>query len=93
MTNFGHEFKGIKGGETVLSVIYKLINSIWNEKLPDQWKESIIVPIHKKGNKTDCNNYCGRISMPSTSYNILSNILSRVSLYIDEIIWDHKCWF
>jgi hypothetical protein len=41
-------------GETLRSEIYKLITSIWNkEELPDQWKESIIVPIHKKGNKTD----------------------------------------
>jgi hypothetical protein len=32
----------------LLSVIHKLINSIWNtEELPNQWKESIIVPIHK----------------------------------------------
>jgi hypothetical protein len=39
------------GGEMLLSAIYKLI---WNkEELPDQWKESIIVPIHKKGDKTD----------------------------------------
>jgi hypothetical protein len=51
--------------------MHKLINSIWNkEELPDQWKESIIVPIHKKGDKTDCNNYRG-ISLLSTSYNIL----------------------
>jgi hypothetical protein len=57
------------GGETLVSVIHKLINSIWNkEELPDQWKESIIVPVHKKGDKTDCNNYRG-ISL-STSYNI-----------------------
>jgi hypothetical protein len=47
------------GGETLVSVIQKLINSIWNkEELPDQWKESIIVPFHKKGDKTDCNNFC-----------------------------------
>jgi hypothetical protein len=46
------------GGEILLSAINELINSVWNkEALPDQWKESTIVPFHKSGNKTDCNNY------------------------------------
>jgi hypothetical protein len=41
-------------GEMLLSAFHKLINSTWNkEELPDQWKESIIVPVHKKGDKTD----------------------------------------
>jgi len=45
------------GGRTIRCTIHKLIISIWNkEELPEEWKESIIVPIHKKGNKTDCNN-------------------------------------
>jgi hypothetical protein len=58
-----------------VSVIHKLTNSIWNKKdLPDQWKESIIVPIHKKGDTTDCNNYPG-ISLLSISYKTLPNIL------------------
>jgi hypothetical protein len=60
------------------------------EELTDQWKESIIVPIHKKGYKIDCNNYCG-ISLLSTSYKMLSNILlSRLVPYKDEIIGDHQ---
>jgi hypothetical protein len=38
----------LAGGEILLSAIHKLINSVWNkEELPDQWKESIIVPVHK----------------------------------------------
>jgi hypothetical protein len=37
------------GGETLRSELHKRINSIWNkEELPDQWKESIIIPIYKK---------------------------------------------
>jgi hypothetical protein len=45
------------GGEILMFAIHKLINSVWNkEELSDQWKESIIVPIHKKGDKTDCDN-------------------------------------
>jgi hypothetical protein len=46
-------------GETLYSEIHRLIWSIWNkQELPHQWKESI-VPIYKKGDKTDCNNYRG----------------------------------
>jgi hypothetical protein len=69
------------GSEILLSAIHKLINSVWNkEELSDQWKESIIVPIHKKGDKTDCKDYRG-ISLLSTSYKILSNnLLSRLRL-------------
>jgi hypothetical protein len=39
-------------------VFHTLINSIWNkEELPDQWKEPVTVPIYKKADKTDGNNY------------------------------------
>jgi hypothetical protein len=38
------------GYETLVAVIHKLINSLRNkEELPDQWKESISLLIHKKG--------------------------------------------
>jgi hypothetical protein len=82
------------GGYTLRSEIHKLINCIWNrEKLPEQWKESIIVPIYKTGDKTDCSNHRG-ISLLSTSYKILSNILlSRLTPCVDKIIGDHHCGF
>jgi hypothetical protein len=63
------------GGETLRSEIHKLIRLIRNkEKLPHQWKESIVIPIHKKDDKTESNNYRG-ISLLSTSYKILLNVL------------------
>ena len=44
------------GGRTICSEIHTLINSIWNkEELPEDWKESITVPIYEKGDKIDCN--------------------------------------
>jgi hypothetical protein len=78
------------GGRTICLEIHKLITSIWRkEKLHEEWKESIIVPIHKKGDKTDCNNYRG-ISLLPTTYKILSNILfSRLITYAKEINGDH----
>jgi hypothetical protein len=65
------------GGRITRSEIHKLIISIWNkEEFPEEWKESVIVSIYKKGDKTDCSNYPG-ISLLSTTYKILSNILCQ----------------
>jgi hypothetical protein len=82
------------GGEILLPAIHKLMNFVWNkEELPDQWKTSVIVPVDKRGDKTDCNN-CHGISLLSTSYKIVSNIfLSRLGPYINEIIGDSQCGF
>jgi hypothetical protein len=42
---------------TIRSEINKRTNSIWNKvEQPDEWKESNIVTVYKKGDKTDSNN-------------------------------------
>jgi hypothetical protein len=85
----------IKAGcETLYSEVHRLICCIWNkEELPQQWKDYIIVSIYTKGYKTDCINYCG-ISLLSTAYKILSNVLvARLTPYVNEIIGDHQCGF
>jgi hypothetical protein len=39
---------------TLVSAIHKLTNSTWNkEKVPDQWKVSVIVSVYKMDNKPD----------------------------------------
>jgi len=75
------------GGRTICYEIHKLIISIWNKgELPEEWKESIIVPLYKNGDKTDSSNYRG-ISLLPTTYKILSNILlSKLTPYTEEII-------
>ena len=61
--------------------------------MPEELKESIIVPIYKKGDKTDCSNYRG-ISLLAPTSKILSNILlSRLTPYAEEITGDHQCGF
>jgi hypothetical protein len=82
------------GGRTTFSEVHKIINSTWNrEELPGEWKESIVVPICKKGDKTDCSNYRG-ISLLSNTYKILFNILlSRLTPYAEKVFRDHECGF
>ena len=82
------------GSGTICTEIHKLTISIWNkEELPEEWKQSIIVPIYKIDDKTDCSNYRG-VSLFSTTCKILFNILlSRLTPYAEEIIGDHQCGF
>jgi hypothetical protein len=69
-------------GRTIRSEIHKLFNSFGNKKeLPEQGKKLIIVPIYKKGDKTNCSNYRG-ILLLSVTYKILSIImLSKLTPY------------
>jgi len=73
----------IKAGDRIICLeIHKLITYIWKkEKLPEEWKESVIVPILKKGDKTDCNNYRG-ISLLSTTY---KNFIQHAVLKVNSI--------
>jgi hypothetical protein len=81
------------GGETIHSETYKLNNSIWNmEEVTQQWQKSIVVPTYKKGDKTECSNYPG-IKMSSTSLNILFNVVSKPSPYVDKITGGHQWVF
>jgi hypothetical protein len=58
-----------------------------------EWKESIIVPVYRKGDKRDCRYYKG-VLLLSTTYKILSNIpLSRLTPYAKEITGDHQGGF
>jgi hypothetical protein len=81
-------------GEILYSEIHRLICCIWNKaKLPQQWKKGVIVPKHKKGDNTDCNNYRG-IPLLLTAYRILSNVLlARLNPHINEVIGIHQCGF
>jgi hypothetical protein len=61
-----------EGGRTIRYRIHIHSISIWNkEESPEEWKELIAVPIHKKENKTDCSD-CRAISILPNTYKILT---------------------
>ena len=94
LIKFHHNWLKQDVGQLVLrSMNLWIIFWIRNKELPEQWKELIIVPIYKMGDKTDRSKYKG-ISLLSITYKILSNIfLSRLTPYAEGIIWDHQCGF
>jgi hypothetical protein len=79
-----------KVGHFVLRSINLLIWS--KEDLPEQCKEWTVL-IYKKHDKVDCTNYRA-VSLLSTTYKILSYVLlSRLTPYAVQIIWDCQCRF
>jgi hypothetical protein len=82
------------GGETTSYDIHKLFNSIWNKKeLSVQWKESIIVSIHKKRDKNYCSNYLKISLLSASSKHFPSIFLVKLGPHVEERVWDHQCGF
>ena len=61
--------------------------------MPEEWKESIRVPIHKKGDKTGCNNYRGHITFANRLQKVIQHPALKLIPYAKEIIGDHQCGF
>jgi hypothetical protein len=82
------------GGRTLKQKIYKLIQNIWNtETLPAQWKEGIICPIYKKGDRLDCSNYRS-ITLLNIMYKIYAILLNkRLSDIIETKLSDFQMGF
>ena len=82
------------GGDVVCEALHRLITKVWDsERLPDQWKEALIVPVFKKGDRKACTNYRG-ISLICTAYKVLSDILrQRLTPLAEEILGDYQCGF
>ena len=70
-------------------IILPFLNALFNEifqngDFPEQWSQSIITPIHKKGSKSDPNNYRG-ISLIDSLCKIFVNILTiRLTKWCDN---------
>ena len=84
------EYRGYKP----LNRIYELVRQIGEEeRIPQEWNKTIIVPIYKKGDRDRCDNYRG-IPLGNAAYKILANIiLGKIKPYIEKITGDYQNGF
>ena len=55
--------------------IYETVRQIWEEeRIPEEWKETITFPILKKRDRDRCENYWG-IGLGNAGYKMLVNII------------------
>uniref|UniRef100_A0A8D8WVA9 Craniofacial development protein 2 n=1 Tax=Cacopsylla melanoneura TaxID=428564 RepID=A0A8D8WVA9_9HEMI len=82
------------GGEAVENMMLKIIHTIWKiEKIPVNWTTGVLCPLHKKGDRMNCNNYRG-IMLLNTAYKVLTSILNERLKEISETkIGEYQCGF
>ena len=80
--------------ENTLQRLLQLINEIWqSESPPQQWKDGVIFKLPKKGEMSDCNNWCGitLLSVPGKLF--CSMLLERLKKAIDERLREEQAGF
>lgn len=83
-----------KADKNAITSLQCVFNKIWTEEeIPAEWRTALIHPIHKKGLKTDPNNYRG-ISLLDITYKILSKVLlNRAEPQLDPQIGEYQGGF
>ena len=82
------------GGDGMLREMTQVYARIWHEeRIPEEWQEGIYMPLHKKGDRHNCENYRG-LCLLNIGYKILSSILCRKLLpHCLRIIGDYQAGF
>lgn len=80
--------------KNAIDTLQKFFEEIWKKEfIPEKWKMALIHPLHKKGSKSDPNNYRG-ISLLDVTYKILSRaLLERAEPQLDCQLGEYQAGF
>jgi hypothetical protein len=85
-----------KGGEGMVKRItrLRLCNQVWkNGEVPIDWKDGIIIPLPKKGDLKDCNNWRG-VTLLSVPGKVMAGIIiERIKAAIDVTLRQQQAGF
>ena len=87
--------EAIKAGRNILlQRIRSLLQTMWRtERIPSVWKKAVVIPIHKKGDISECKNYCG-ISLLSVVGKVFTKIIqSKLQKYREQTIREEQAGF
>lgn len=66
------------GNPKIVRRLTEIINKVWRgDSFPERWKEGMISPIFKKGDREKVNNYRGITILMNTAYKIYAMVLER----------------
>ena len=82
------------GGESLAQCLTNLLRSIWhNECVPSDWGESTVIPVYKKGSRTECGNHRGISLVPVVTRLLASLLLRRLTAVRDSMTREQQAGF
>lgn len=64
-------------GEQGIDWFWKICNTAWESReIPSDWENNLVIPIHKKGERANCDNYRA-ICLASSSFKIYTKIIEK----------------
>jgi hypothetical protein len=83
------------GGAESIRWLISLFNSMWNSKtIPSDWLTMhLVIPLHKNGSRTECDNYRG-ISLLSYFSKVFACVLwNRIKPRTEILLCENQCGF
>ena len=82
------------GGEVMCDRLLQIMKSVWQAgAIPRDWKDAVVVPIPKKGDLKDCDNWRG-ISLLDVVGKVFARVIQeRLQQLAEEILPDSECGF
>ena len=70
--------------DDALKVLHSKCQQMWKtQQWPQEWKRSVFIPIPKKGNTTECSNYCKTVLISHASKVMLQILQTRLQQYMN----------
>ncbi|CAF5104682.1 unnamed protein product [Rotaria magnacalcarata] len=82
------------GGEQLTHEIHSLCNKAWHKGvIPEEWGKSILIPIPKKGDLSECANYRTISLISHTGKILLTVLLNRLKRHLDPYLSEEQAGF
>ena len=80
--------------DDAVKVLHSICLQIWKtQQWPQDWKQSVFIPIPKKGNAKECSNYCAVTLISHTSKVMLKILQAKLQQYMNCELPDVQAGF